>query len=261
MPIATKPRRFKPTPDQLQKRRRHAGEYIRALRAKRGLTPQEFADAIGFSRSQLGQWEQGVCFPSGEALIAMQELYDASADYLLGATVSERLPEVSERRAKVSERLSDRMQVGALAEALVGHVIEEYSRNRTHLDPVINNALANLLVGTAWPSECPMPADVRSFDLRSNDPRLKYRMIVPNPQHFLNAVSKWVVILATYMGSVARIEDPHVRAFYDGITRQFRSVLPMVAAEDKRIEKILEETQARFEKLDRGGQKRRRRRT
>jgi hypothetical protein len=212
------------------------------VRSKRAL-----ARKLGESERLVRTWlNPNGSLPKSDKLHKIGKQTDVSIDWLLGFD-------------DVPKMRSDRSNVGVLAEALVRHVIEEYSRNRTHFDPLIDQALADLLVGSVWPLEFPMPATTAlSVDLRSPNPNLQYRMVVPNPQHFLNTVSTWAVIVATYMASVLHVEDPRVRALYSGLVRQLRSVLP-ISAEDKLRNEFREKAFAHAKKaLDGGGQRARR---
>ena len=56
------------------------------LRKARKLTRPEVADAIGISLKSYQRYETGEREPSASVLAALADLYEVSADYLLGRT-------------------------------------------------------------------------------------------------------------------------------------------------------------------------------
>lgn len=60
------------------------GARLQELRKERGLNQKDFAKAIGYSQSQISQWETGVNEPTASALIKIADFFDVSVDYLLG---------------------------------------------------------------------------------------------------------------------------------------------------------------------------------
>lgn len=58
-------------------------ERIKELRAQAGLSQQEFADRIGCTKSQVGQWEVGNNYPKIENLIAIAQTFKVSTDWIL----------------------------------------------------------------------------------------------------------------------------------------------------------------------------------
>ena len=59
---------------------------IRSERVRKGLTQEELAKAIGVSTGTLARYEQNYTLVTGASLIAMADLFDCSADYLLERT-------------------------------------------------------------------------------------------------------------------------------------------------------------------------------
>lgn len=57
---------------------------LQELRKERGLNQKDFAKAIGFSQSQISQWETGVNEPTASSLTVIADYFNVSVDYLLG---------------------------------------------------------------------------------------------------------------------------------------------------------------------------------
>lgn len=62
----------------------NVGERIRELRKQRGWTQAQLADKIGVTKSVISFYERQDRAPSPEVLIKFANLFDVSADYLLG---------------------------------------------------------------------------------------------------------------------------------------------------------------------------------
>lgn len=60
------------------------GERLKELRKQKGWTQQEVGDKIGVTKSVISFYEKQNRAPSPEVLIKFAELYEVSADYLLG---------------------------------------------------------------------------------------------------------------------------------------------------------------------------------
>ena len=63
------------------------GEKLRELRKERGITIEELAEAIHFSKSSINYWENDKMDPSITALRAICDYFDVSADYMIGRNV------------------------------------------------------------------------------------------------------------------------------------------------------------------------------
>ena len=63
---------------------KHLAARLRELRAKRGLTQDQVAKRLGCHESAVSRWESGTRFPTGEDLVALGDLFEVSADDLLG---------------------------------------------------------------------------------------------------------------------------------------------------------------------------------
>ena len=60
------------------------GEKIRELRRAKKISQEEFALAIGYSRSLIVNWEKGTRDPSTQTLLKIADFFNVSLDYLLG---------------------------------------------------------------------------------------------------------------------------------------------------------------------------------
>ena len=64
---------------------RSTGEIIKDLRLKRGMTQSALAEKIGLkNQSTIAKWEKNENFPNGREVIKLTEIFNVSADYLLG---------------------------------------------------------------------------------------------------------------------------------------------------------------------------------
>lgn len=64
---------------------RSIGEIIKDLRMKRGMTQSALAEKIGLkNQSTIAKWEKNENFPNGREVIKLTEIFNVSADYLLG---------------------------------------------------------------------------------------------------------------------------------------------------------------------------------
>ncbi len=62
----------------------HLASRLRELRARRGFTQDQVAKRLGCHESAVSRWESGSRFPTGEDLVALADLFEVSADDLLG---------------------------------------------------------------------------------------------------------------------------------------------------------------------------------
>lgn len=62
----------------------HLASRLRELRARRGFTQDHVAKRLGCHESAVSRWESGSRFPTGEDLVALADLFEVSADDLLG---------------------------------------------------------------------------------------------------------------------------------------------------------------------------------
>lgn len=61
-------------------------ERLRQLRLEKGLTAREVAFSLGMTLGAYAHYEQGIREPSIAILIKLCDLFDVSADYLIGRT-------------------------------------------------------------------------------------------------------------------------------------------------------------------------------
>ncbi len=59
-------------------------ERLKELRIEKGLTQRELAKATNLSQSALVHWEKDRRVPGADAVIALAQFFDVTADYLLG---------------------------------------------------------------------------------------------------------------------------------------------------------------------------------
>lgn len=62
---------------------------IKELRVKKGLTQKQLAQLVNKSVTGLASWEQGLSEPSVNDIRALCEIFEVSADNLLGLTDSD----------------------------------------------------------------------------------------------------------------------------------------------------------------------------
>ena len=60
------------------------GTRLKELRKERKLSQIELAKEVGFSQSQISQWETNVNEPTASAIAKIAAYFEVSADYLLG---------------------------------------------------------------------------------------------------------------------------------------------------------------------------------
>lgn len=61
-------------------------ERLKQLRKERNLTQYDLAELLGFSRGQIGNYEQGTREPDQNTLLKISDFFNVSVDYLLGKT-------------------------------------------------------------------------------------------------------------------------------------------------------------------------------
>lgn len=57
---------------------------IKRLREAEGLTQAELAKRLGITRSGVNAWEMGITTPSTQYIVELANLFNVTADYLLG---------------------------------------------------------------------------------------------------------------------------------------------------------------------------------
>ena len=60
------------------------GQRMQRLREEDGMTQEGLGEKLGVSQGTVSQWESGKRAPGGEAVKAMAELFDTTADFILG---------------------------------------------------------------------------------------------------------------------------------------------------------------------------------
>lgn len=85
---------------------------IKLLRERRSMTQAEVAKKLGVTRSGVNAWEMGITVPSTQCVVALAELFDVSADYLLGIekTASLNISGLTERQVAALAELIESMK-------------------------------------------------------------------------------------------------------------------------------------------------------
>lgn len=96
-------------------------EKIARLRAAKGMSQSDLAEALGVSRQSVSKWETGASVPDLDRLIGMSDLFGVTLDELVGRTAPPPPPE-PERQVVVVERkhLPGRYVVGTVLLILGG---------------------------------------------------------------------------------------------------------------------------------------------
>lgn len=77
------------------------GKRLKQLREELNMTQKELADKLGISRAAVGLYEQGKRNVDNDTLLKLSEIFNVSADYLLGNT------DIKAPVDKISSALSD----------------------------------------------------------------------------------------------------------------------------------------------------------
>jgi transcriptional regulator with XRE-family HTH domain len=59
------------------------GEYLKQLRAEKGLNQEQLAEAMGLSRQSISKWEQGTSTPDIDNFVKLSEIYGVPIEALL----------------------------------------------------------------------------------------------------------------------------------------------------------------------------------
>lgn len=68
------------------------GNYLYALRRKKGMTQQELADELGVTNKAVSNWETGETFPETKQLVPLADIFGVSVDDLLRGRENESTP-------------------------------------------------------------------------------------------------------------------------------------------------------------------------
>ncbi|MDE6273981.1 MAG: helix-turn-helix domain-containing protein [Clostridiales bacterium] len=80
------------------------GNYLYALRRKKGMTQQELADELGVTNKAVSNWETGETFPETKQLVPLADIFGVSVDDLLRGRESEAAPPDPEPAPKQDEQ-------------------------------------------------------------------------------------------------------------------------------------------------------------
>ena len=79
---------------------------IRELRVEKGMSQKELSSQLFVSPQAISKWERNDATPNPEAIARMAEIFDVSADYLLGrADRKEQLPTQGEELSRTEVEL------------------------------------------------------------------------------------------------------------------------------------------------------------
>lgn len=62
------------------------GQRLKELREEKGLSQKQLAEKTGLSSSSIARWELGQSEPTVSSVSVLCDLFEVSADYLLGRT-------------------------------------------------------------------------------------------------------------------------------------------------------------------------------
>lgn len=63
------------------------GNRLKTLRIKKKLTQQQLADLLGFTKSVISAYENGLRYPAYDVLIKIARIFKVSTDFLLGVEI------------------------------------------------------------------------------------------------------------------------------------------------------------------------------
>lgn len=116
-------------------------EKIVRLRKIKGITQDEFANAVGVSRQAVYKWECGQSYPEAMKLIEIKALFGISIDDLLDDTYEVMLPE-KKKRKRISKVKVEKTEKVIDAEPALENPIRE-AVSETLADAVIEASLEN----------------------------------------------------------------------------------------------------------------------
>ncbi len=91
------------------------GEKILNMRKARGWSQEELAEHIGVTRQAVSRWEAGSAKPDADKIIAICDLFDISADYLLREQYSsERMEPTRQESGETVQQEKQETALGAL---------------------------------------------------------------------------------------------------------------------------------------------------
>jgi len=83
------------------------GDKLRELRTERNMTQEELANKLDIVKATVSGYETSQTYPSVEVLIKLCDIFDVSADYLLGRSESRTLlkSEMTDEQLFIVQRL------------------------------------------------------------------------------------------------------------------------------------------------------------
>ena len=76
---------------------------IKELRAEKKVSQKELSDQLFVSPQAISKWERNEATPNPEAIAKMAEIFDVSADYLLGRTDQKEKPPMENEELSSAE--------------------------------------------------------------------------------------------------------------------------------------------------------------
>ena len=120
-------------------------EKIVRLRKIKGITQDEFANAVGVSRQAVYKWECGQSYPEASKLIEIKALFGISIDDMLDDSYEVALPEKKKRKriSKVKVEKTEKVSENEVIEES-SDTVEEITVVEVEAEPVIEvNEAAN----------------------------------------------------------------------------------------------------------------------
>lgn len=86
------------------------GSILKSLRAQRGLSQEELADAVYVTRQTISNWENSKSYPDIKSLLILSNFFSVSVDYLVKGDMK-KMKEINQKDVKELSRLSSILTV------------------------------------------------------------------------------------------------------------------------------------------------------
>lgn len=94
------------------------GSRLKILRERENLSQAELARQMGISQTQISRWERGDVVPASDALRAVAQQFNVTADYLLGLVDSPKAQLSLNDLTPAEQRLILLLREGSMGEVL-----------------------------------------------------------------------------------------------------------------------------------------------
>lgn len=111
------------------------GENIKRLRRQKDMTQEDFAELLGVSCQSVSRWETGTCYPDMELLPTISDIFQVTADSLLGINEAVEKAHVAQYLERYGEAISQGKIYDAIAAARQG--VSEYPNNYVLLNKLM----------------------------------------------------------------------------------------------------------------------------